>query len=48
MSRVEIHMKIFRKMKSTLGIQVYLKILKDYKKTKEQEDLQWSPPTQRQ
>jgi hypothetical protein len=35
-------------MKSTQGIPIYLKIRKDYKKTEEQEDLQWSPPTQRQ
>jgi hypothetical protein len=48
MPRVEIHMKISQKMKSTQDIPIYLKILKDYKKTEEQEDLQWSSPTRRQ
>jgi hypothetical protein len=48
MPRVEIHMKISRVMKSTQGIPIKPQDPQGYKKMEKQEDLHWSPPTQRQ
>jgi hypothetical protein len=39
MSRVEIHMKISRKMKSTQGIPIYLKIIKATKRWRRKKKL---------